>query len=907
MRQTVARLSGCAGILIVALLCAAGTAQAEPLEPQRFYWHTSGQCSQTGQLGAEGFSCENAATSGYLATHVYKESEDFKLPTGQYCTYEGLPDAINTPESKAWFETPEPHSGYQEGNANSSVCAAWSSGPVAWGLQVRDPRNGQELVHHCDGIGLGQRCGIQRYDSLGSQGIADRPWASYFGERPSLLVYNPATVTNFTPEIPWKYPVETPEEKGRGWGWGYLCPVVENAKTGDILEVCREQWRGYASGPEWDGTHIAECQTTPGPAEHSIDKIVIENEAEGEKVFEFTGWPETRDEGGSFGSEPFVVSADRLEAAIALDDRPYTKKIGTFEEKEGKRLTDPGERLKEPELGDGCERSSATTPSEWALIGVSNGIEMWEEGELATEILGEASAYTEFEPQPIAIAEEAAASITETEETITGTVNPFGFETKYKVHYESPAKETAEATVGSGTTPKHVSTTLTGLKPSTTYRYWIEAFHPKSGFGEPVTGKELTFTTAGACGGTNVKGSGAAVQAVPQGKWLSTFNATCSAAKKEQVEYASTSSGAALASWWVGHSASQYKGFGTTNAFIATDQPPNETQEDEILEKAPGAQVLTIPVAQTAVALPIHLPEGCTAESDKGSGLRKTKRLSINDTLLKMVFAHEITKWSELATYNEDALLGEHCNKEAPIIRVVRKEGSGTTAILKKFLFELNDKPVDGSETWDGLAEQDENTAWPAETVNLDRAEKGSGVAKKVAETPGSIGYAALNEVREDTAFTPAGVGGEGAAIFWAELQRSGTKAEDPSTDGESNTPASANCSEESYVEIKSSGEESKYPPASAEYAWNEVVANNTQKGSYPLCGFTYDLALTKYSAVSPMPSYAEVKTVKDYLKFILGEGQTLIEEHDFMRLPEGVKGHQVRRIAEEGAFKAEY
>jgi hypothetical protein len=64
---------------------------------------------------------------------------------------------------------------------------------------------------------------------------------------------------------------------------------------------------------------------------------------------------------------------------------------------------------------------------------------------------------------------------------------------------------------------------------------------------------------------------------------------------------------------------------------------------------------------------------------------------------------------------------------------------------------------------------------------------------------------------------------------------------------------------------------------------------------------------LTKFSAVSPIPSSAEVKTVKSYLKFILGEGQTLIAEHDFMRLPEGTKGSQVRRLAEEGAAKVEY
>lgn len=177
--------------------------------------------------------------------------------------------------------------------------------------------------------------------------------------------------------------------------------------------------------------------------------------------------------------------------------------------------------------------------------------------------------------------------------------------------------------------------------------------------------------------------------------------------------------------------------------------------------------MLSIPVLQVALALPIHLPEGCTAVSGKGG--KGPKRLVLSDATLQAIFAHTITKWSQVTAYNSDQLVGASCDKEAPIIRVVRREGSGATSVLEKFLYEINKAAVNGSETWTQLAEQVENNKWPDETENLLTAEKGSGIAAKVASTAGSIGYANLNEVRQNAAFTPAGGGGEGGALFWAE------------------------------------------------------------------------------------------------------------------------------------------
>jgi ABC-type phosphate transport system substrate-binding protein len=417
----------------------------------------------------------------------------------------------------------------------------------------------------------------------------------------------------------------------------------------------------------------------------------------------------------------------------------------------------------------------------------------------------------------------------------------------------------------------------------------------------------LAFVAPGsasaACTGANIEANGASMEAgAQQLVWSPPFNAKC--AGTEQVKYNSTSSNKGLESWWVLHLSEKYKGFGASNAFVGVDDPPNPAQADEILEKGPGAKVLSIPVLQVALALPVHLPEGCTADGGKKG---KVKRLVLSDATLQGIFAHTITTWAGVP-----GVTGVSCNKSAPIVRVVRKEGSGATSVLEKFLYEINKEAVDGSETWTQLAEQVENITWPDETEDLVTAEKGSGIAAKVASTAGSIGYANLNEVRANAAFTPAGGGGEGSAIFWPELQSKGTKYHDPSTDLESNTAANADCSGEDYISLNGVGKQGKFPPASTEDPWNEVTANKVEKASYPLCGFAYDLSLTKFSDFlgsepGNEPSAAEVETTKNYLGFVLGEGQTLLNDHDFLTLPTGKKGGNVLKIAQEGVAKIAY
>jgi len=439
-------------------------------------------------------------------------------------------------------------------------------------------------------------------------------------------------------------------------------------------------------------------------------------------------------------------------------------------------------------------------------------------------------------------------------------------------------------------------------------------------------------SASAACGsGTDIHGSGSSLQANAQVKyWGENFNKICTSEGKtnEQTSYTSTSSGKGLAAWRSGSAgkiAEFYKGFGpdvTTgeNAFIGTDLAPNAGQESEILAGA-AASVLTFPTLQAAVALPIHLPKACT-EATTGKGKTIKHRLAVQSKTIEEIFRGEIKTWKEFIEKedtvgkNFDKLVGAGCEETAPISLVVRKEGSGTTNILKKYLDQLVPKGEkikfgNGERTWAESAERNENEEWPEE-AHLIKEEKGSGVTSGVAATEGSIGYANVNEVRENTHFVPppTGTGGASTPTFWPEVQLNGTKAGgkyiDPATNGEVDAAESANCNAVDY--ISATGE--KYPPASVESLWTGTTASIKETKAYPICGFTYDLAVTKYSlvpGVTEPTSAAEVETVKNYYTYILSaSGQkTDLAKTDFAGLPEGTKGkNDVLAIAQKGLEK---
>ncbi len=418
------------------------------------------------------------------------------------------------------------------------------------------------------------------------------------------------------------------------------------------------------------------------------------------------------------------------------------------------------------------------------------------------------------------------------------------------------------------------------------------------------------------CSGSNVTGQGASTQKLAQQTvWNPGFNtstkskAACSGTQgskgKPEVKYTSTGSGAGLESWGVNKHAAV---FNATNAFIGTDEAPDAAQKKEIEENETTLipeTLASIPVLQVGVSMVVNLPTNCVATSKKNKG-----RLELNNVTLEGIFRGTITKWSQIKE-DGDTLSGAGCNPESTIIPVARLDQSGTTHIFKRYLGLISNASFltekEATKTWNEVAEGTESTTWPkAANVVKPAATGGGALVAKVAETPGSIGYANLADARANGAFTPgAGKGGPSTAKFWAPIQNNGIGTEkpkyaDPSSNKDAEAVAEANCKLVEYT-----NGEVAFPPASVLETWNTVTTRTTQK-KYPLCGLTFDLAFTSFGSF-PGTSLEEATSVHDYLKFVVdakgGGGQKLIAGHDYLALPKGAVLTEAQKGAEKVGF----
>jgi ABC-type phosphate transport system substrate-binding protein len=412
------------------------------------------------------------------------------------------------------------------------------------------------------------------------------------------------------------------------------------------------------------------------------------------------------------------------------------------------------------------------------------------------------------------------------------------------------------------------------------------------------------------CSGENIEGKGASLQKLSQIEtWNPAFNTSanalaCSGTQGSTgtptVKYTSTGSGAFLRSWGQEPKEASEVNFGPKNAYGGSDEPPNQAQKEEMESHSTatkGKLLQTIPVEQAAVVIAIHLPKGCKVEGGPVSG-----RLGLKETSVEKVFKGEIVEWKKILNKAKLVKSGaEACESSAPIKRVVRKDGSGTTSLFKKYLWLVDKKEVEPGKTWKTLAESANNTTWPKETEHpVIKGEGNGGVATETAANASSIGYINLADARANGNFTP-GTGGAGTATFWAEVENGKITVEgkkvatyaDPSTNGDVATKAKSNCEETNYTNGKR-----KFPPESTAEPWNEVTSSKTEP-HYVICGFTYDLGVEHMGTFTvgskEAPTAPALRTAFDYYNFVLadgaGGGQTLIgESTDYLGLPAAIK-----------------
>lgn len=356
------------------------------------------------------------------------------------------------------------------------------------------------------------------------------------------------------------------------------------------------------------------------------------------------------------------------------------------------------------------------------------------------------------------------------------------------------------------------------------------------------------------CSSDDVSAAGSALQAPLHSQaWIPGFAAaTCSGGPT--VDYQATSGADALAEW----NADGSKGsIDTGIGLIGSDEAPTAAQIANIKAAAPGAQVAVVPVAQTAVSILAHLPAGCALEG-------------ITNGNLTAVFEGRLTNWSKVE--------GAEGSCDAPIVRVVGKDGSGATGSLKNYLYALykggllcTSGATEGRQSWQEM----DAASWPQSCGEraLSPLLRPAGAGEEVEQvnaTPGSIGYALL----------PAAKAKASPDTVSLAMQNNGQRK-----GGDVNFAAAAqgtiaNCGALTYQVPKVS--------SGRDLDWSAVFGAKPAAGgeSYPLCALTYAVALHGYQAAGF--SEGQGRTARDYLNayVVQAAGQAAAAGHYYSRLP---------------------
>ncbi len=369
----------------------------------------------------------------------------------------------------------------------------------------------------------------------------------------------------------------------------------------------------------------------------------------------------------------------------------------------------------------------------------------------------------------------------------------------------------------------------------------------------------------------------------------------------KSIKYAATGSGGGRNSWGANGNAAVRD---SNASFIGTDEPPSPAEEAnmESVGLSGSANLLTIPVAQGAIAIVVNPPEGCRL-------VDSSRRKATMANLEKIWYGEKVT-WGSLL--NSSTALGPTpATDDLPqtqasctntfLKRVVRKDSSGTTFAFKQtFDFSVNPRWSNGTTDYTAPAN---NTVWPndaAPKAVLRPASNGNGpVVDLVAATPSSIGYADLATARS----RGFGFSGVNDRKFWlavtAPKSPSLVVTNDPAKDaGETPATYGANCS--------SSGSRIyTNQPSSALDNWFNVTGASQYYvgGNYPFCTLTYALSYDNNEVVQGMTE-PKARTVSDYLKYITNSGQGVLAAADYQALPLDTTGGtpQPRNVAQAGA-----
>lgn len=220
--------------------------------------------------------------------------------------------------------------------------------------------------------------------------------------------------------------------------------------------------------------------------------------------------------------------------------------------------------------------------------------------------------------------------------------------------------------------------------------------------------------------------------------------------------------------------------------------------------------------------------------------------LKFTPQALADIYLGKVTKW------NDPEIAGSNPGVSLPandIIVVHRSDGSGTTFVWTDYLSKV-------SAEWKSRVGSNTSVNWP---VGL--GGKGNpGVSGVVQQTPNSIGYVELIYVIQNH-------------LNYGLVQNSAGKFVKASL--ETVTAAASDVSSKMTQDVRIS------------------ITNAPGANSYPICSFTYLLIPAKIADA------AKRQTVQNFLRWMLSDGQGMVEALDYARLPKAVVAIEARHISE--------
>jgi phosphate transport system substrate-binding protein len=222
-----------------------------------------------------------------------------------------------------------------------------------------------------------------------------------------------------------------------------------------------------------------------------------------------------------------------------------------------------------------------------------------------------------------------------------------------------------------------------------------------------------------------------------------------------------------------------------------------------------------------------------------------SQELNFTGQALANIYLGKITKWNDpaIAQVNKGVNLPEE-----DIVVVHRSDGSGTSFVWTDYLSKV-------SSEWETRVGKNTSVNWP---VGL--GGKGNeGVAGLVKQTPGSIGYVELIYAVQNN--IPYGRVQNSAGQF-VEARLSSVSA------------AAAGVAKSMPEDFRVS------------------ITNAPGKLAYPICSFTYLLVPVKIQDAT------KARVIKDFLHWMLNDGQKAAEPLTYARLPKEVVAKELKQIS---------